>query len=195
MILYGTGGHAKVVVDILDSIGIEPELVVDHYPKADLFMGFPVAKDTGRYESAIIAIGSNEIRKKVVAELDVDNYPNAIHKSAIVSKHASVGHGSVVMQGAVVQSCAEVGDHCIINTGATVDHDCRLGDFVHIAPNSTLCGNVEVGEGSWIGAGSVVKQGVKIGAWSIIGAGSVVVNDVPDHVVAVGNKCKVINHR
>jgi sugar O-acyltransferase (sialic acid O-acetyltransferase NeuD family) len=195
MILYGAGGHAKVVIDILDSIGIEPEFIVDHYPKTDSFMGYPVVKDTDRFQSAIIAIGSNEIRKKVVSELDVDEYPNAIHKSAVVSNRASVGPGSVVMQGAIVQSCAEIGKHCIVNTGATVDHDCRLWDFVHIAPNATLCGNVEVGEGSWIGAGSVVKQGVKIGAWSIIGAGSVVLDDMPDNVVAVGNKCKIIKYR
>jgi sugar O-acyltransferase (sialic acid O-acetyltransferase NeuD family) len=195
MILYGSGGHAKVIIDILDSIGVEPELIVDHDPKTNSFMGFPVVKDTGRCESMIVAIGSNEIRKKVVSELDVDEYPNAIHKSAVVSKHAIVGHGSVVMQGAIVQSCVKIGDHCIINTGATVDHDCHLGDFVHIAPNATLCGNVEVGEGSWIGAGSVVKQGTRIGAWSIVGAGSVVIDDIPDHVVAVGNKCKIINHR
>ena len=51
-----------------------------------------------------------------------------------------------------------------------------------------------MGEGAWIGAGSVVIPGVKIGKWSIVGAGSVVTKDIPDGVLAVGNRCKVIKN-
>ena len=47
-------------------------------------------------------------------------------------------------------------------------------------------------EGSWIGAGTTIIPGVKIGKWSVIGAGSVVTKDIPDHVLAVGNRCKII---
>ena len=60
------------------------------------------------------------------------------------------------------------------------------------SPHCTLCGNVQVGEGTWIGAGSTVIPGVKIGKWSVIGAGSVVVRDIPDGVLALGNRCEVI---
>ena len=35
-------------------------------------------------------------------------------------------------------------------------------------------------------------SGVTIGDNSVIGAGSVVVHDIPDHVVAAGNPCRVI---
>lgn len=96
------------------------------------------------------------------------------------------------MQGAIVQACAHIGKHCIINTGASVDHECIIEDFVHISPHSTLCGNVHVGEGAWIGAGTTIIPGVKIGKWSVVGAGSVVTKDIPDGVLAVGNRCKVI---
>ncbi|MFK1918720.1 DapH/DapD/GlmU-related protein, partial [Bacteroides fragilis] len=96
------------------------------------------------------------------------------------------------MQGSIIQVCAQVGRHCIINTGASVDHECVIEDYVHISPHSTLCGNVSVGEGSWIGAGTTIIPGVKIGKWSVIGAGSVVTKDIPDHVLAVGNRCKII---
>ena len=106
----------------------------------------------------------------------------------------SLTGGEVVMQGAIVQSDACIGSHCIINTGASVDHECLIADYVHISPHCTLCGNVQVGEGTWIGAGSVVIPGVKIGKWSIIGAGSVVTKDIPDGVLAVGNRCKIIKN-
>lgn len=98
------------------------------------------------------------------------------------------------MPGAIIQSCVSIGKHCIINTGASVDHDCTISDYVHIAPHSTLCGNVYVGEGTLIGAGSTIAPGVKIGSWSVIGACSVVTKDIPDHVLAVGNRCKIIKN-
>ena len=87
-----------------------------------------------------------------------------------------------------------IGNNGIRNTGASVDHECLIADYVHISPHCTLCGNVQVGEGTWIGAGSVVIPGVKIGKWSIIGAGSVVTKDIPDGVLAVGNRCKIIKN-
>ena len=53
---------------------------------------------------------------------------------------------------------------------------------------------MQIGEGSWIGAGTTVIPGVKIGRWSVVGAGSVVTKDIPDGVLAVGNRCEIINH-
>jgi len=34
--------------------------------------------------------------------------------------------------------------------------------------------------------------GVKIGRWCVIGAGSVVAKDIPDRMLAAGNRCKII---
>lgn len=195
MILYGAGGHAKVIIDILESQGIVPEFIVDDNPNIVSLHGIEVHRDKGQRDQGIIAIGKNEIRKRISEQITVEKYLTAIHTSAIISPHAKIDNGSVVMQGAIIQSGATIGKHCIINTGATIDHECIIGDFVHISPNATLCGNVEVGEGSWIGAGAVVVPGVKIGAWSLIGAGSVVTKDIPDNVLAFGNKCKIIKSR
>ena len=51
---------------------------------------------------------------------------------------------------------------------------------------------VFIGKNVWIGANSTVLAGVHIGEGSIIGAGSVVTGDIPEHVIAVGNPCKVL---
>ena len=66
--------------------------------------------------------------------------------------------------------------------------------ILSISPHCTLCGNVEIGEGTWIGAGSTIIPGVKVGKWSIVGAGSVVTKDIPDRVLAVGNRCRIIKN-
>lgn len=186
MILYGASGHGKVIIEILEANGVKVDYVVDDNPGITELLGYEVRRNTGKYDEAIISIGSAQVRKMLVESLDVKTYPIAIHPSAIVSPRAKLGEGTVVMHGAIVQTCVEAGKHCIINTGASVDHDCKLGDYVHIAPQATLSGAVEVGDGSWIGAGAVVKQCIKIGSNCMIGAGAVVVKDVPDGVTVVG---------
>ena len=192
MFLYGASGHAKVIVDILESCGMTVEGLVDDNPKIDSLLGYPVFHGlTEDISPLIVSIGNNRIRKMIVERVKAD-FGKAVHRAAIVSPRCTLGEGTVVMQGAVVQSGAEIGKHCIINTGASVDHECRIGDYVHISPHATLCGNVTVGEGTWIGAGTTVIPGVKIGKWSVIGAGSVVIKDIPDGVLAVGSPCRVI---
>lgn len=193
MYLYGAGGHAKVILDILEAQGWSVTGVVDDNPNLTEFMGKEVLHGVNDASPIIVSIGINGIRRKVVEKLaPATVYETAIHPSAIVSPHAMIAEGTVVMQGAIVQSCVQVGKHSIINTGASVDHDCVLGDFVHVSPHATLCGNVSVGEGTWIGAGAVVIPGIRIGKNCIIGAGSVVVKDLPDGVKAYGNPCKIM---
>ena len=192
MYLYGAGGHAKVIMDIVRAQGDSVEALVDDNKDVKEVMGVSVIHDAvGNISPLIISIGNNRIRKLVSEKVDAV-FGKAVHPSAIVSGSAVVGEGSVIMQGAILQSCVCVGRHCIVNTGASVDHECVLEDFVHVSPHCTLCGNVHVGEGAWIGAGSVVIPGVRIGKWCVIGAGSVVVEDIPDGVLALGNKCRVI---
>jgi len=49
-----------------------------------------------------------------------------------------------------------------------------------------------VGNDVWFGGHCTVLPGVTIGSDVVIGGGSVVVHDIPDHVVAVGNPCRVL---
>ena len=194
MVLYGASGHCRVVIDIAEALGLPIDYIVDDNPNLHELLGYEVRRNTGIYDEAIITIGQNWTRKRVVDSLNVNRYLTAVHPTAIISPRAKIGTGTVVMQGAIIQSCAQIGNHCIVNTGASVGHDVKIGDYVHIASHATITGGVTIGEGTWIGAGSVIRQGVHIGSWTIIGAGSVVVDDIPDGVVAFGNKC-VVRHK
>ena len=51
---------------------------------------------------------------------------------------------------------------------------------------------VIIGDTVWIGGNAVIYPGVNIGSGVVIGSGSVVTKDIPDHVVAVGNPCRVL---
>jgi sugar O-acyltransferase (sialic acid O-acetyltransferase NeuD family) len=189
VLLYGGGGHAAVLGDVLEAMG---ESV------AGIFAATPPTRDWGHvpylgpYQPGlhpdlplILAIGDNRARREAAQHIS-HRWFTALHPSVLLSPTARVEEGSVLYHGSIVQAGARVGRHVIINTGATVDHDCTLADYVHIAPGVNLCGGVEVGEGTLIGVGAKIIPGIKIGAWSIVGAGSIVLRNVPAGATVVG---------
>lgn len=194
MYLYGAGGHAKVIIDILKDSGITLAGLFDDNSTLTEVYG---CKVIGLYDGQaldaplIISIGNNTVRAKIAHQLDTV-FGNVIHKSAIISPYSIINEGTVVMHGAIVQAGAKIGAHAIINTNASVDHNCTVEDFAHISPGAVLCGHVHIGEGTHIGAGAVVPPGVHIGKWCKIGAGAIVTRDIPDFATAVGNPARRI---
>lgn len=194
--LYGGGGHAKVIIDILTANGEQIAGVFDDDVSKKLW-DVPVYVFPGPFndhDQIIISIGNNEVREKLDRKLRA-SFAKAVHPRAIVSSTAQISEGTVVMPNAVINADAFIGRHCIINTAAVIEHDCMIDEYVHISPNATLCGGVSVGARSQVGANAVVIPGKKIGENTIIGAGAVVVDDIPDNVIAVGNPARVIKTR
>lgn len=192
MYLYGASGHAKVIIDILLSMDIKVDALIDDSKVIKELLGYPVLQNVEGLNPLIISIGDNKKREEISIRIKNHTFGTAIHSSSVISKFSFIDVGTVVMQGAIVQSGSSIGKHCIINTGATIDHDCKLENFVHISPQTTLCGDVVVGEGTWIGAGAVILPEVRIGKWCVVGAGSVVTKDVADFSLAYGNPCKIV---
>jgi len=185
MYIIGASGHARVIIDSLETLGIQIEGIYDkdknissclHYAVEPMNEFLPAMNKV-----LIIAIGNNLWRKKLAIEYDNKvRWATILHPSAAVSKYADIGQGSVVMAGTVIQAGARIGHHVIINTKASVDHDCEIGDYTLIAPGVTLCGSVKVGTECLIGAGATLIPGVKVGNNCYIGAGAVVLRDVRD---------------
>ena len=196
IILYGASGHCKVIIDILQRSNQQIDFIVDDNPDCNSILDLKVSRpdilDFSNESRIILSIGNNKIRKKLAAHLKQLQFAAATHPLAIISAHASVQEGTVVMAGAIINAGASIGKHAIINTGAVVEHDCVIEDFVHVSPNASLAGGVFVGEGSQVGIGACVIQNVKIGKWALVGAGAVVIHDVPDYAVAVGNPARII---
>lgn len=105
-----------------------------------------------------------------------------------------------------------VGRSFYANTGLLILDEARveIGDYVMIAPRVSIytaahpidaqvrssgleyAKGVVIGDHVWIGGNVVINPGVKIGEQTVIGSGSVVTRDIPAHVVAAGNPCRVI---
>lgn len=184
--LIGAGGHAKVIIEILEEMGEEIMLINDNNAALSTLYEYKVTTDMPpQHISVIISVGSNKIRKRIAGGL-ANAFATAIHPKANLSKRCNLGEGTVIMAGVTINSNTVIGKHCIINTNASVDHDCVIGDFVHIAPGSSIAGSVAIGEGTQVGVGSSIIPGINIGKWVTIGAGTVVLDDVPDYAVVVG---------
>lgn len=195
MLIYGAGGHAKVVASILLASGVQISGIFDDNWRNETLRDYDLLGEynTGYFpaQPLIIAIGNNHDRKKVTEKAG-HSFGQAIHPSAMIDPTAQVGSGIVVVHNAVIQADCSVGNHVIVNTAAIIEHDCIVHNFAHIGPGATLCGGVCVGECTLVGAGSVVLPGVRIGKECVIGAGSVVVSDVPDYAKVAGNPARII---
>lgn len=201
--IFGSGGHAKVVIDCIQMTGefiISYVIDDDEGTHGNSVMGCKVIGGRDKLSSeemkvlhCIVAIGDNNDRKKVARWLLAHNYKltSVVHPSSTVSDSAKVGDGSVIMPGCIVNANAIIGDNVIINTGSIIEHDCEIHDNAHIAPGAVLCGNVTIGEGTLIGAGTTITPGVTVGKYASIGAGSAVVIDIDDNQTAVGVPAKI----
>lgn len=205
IIIYGAGGHAKVIIDIIEQTGIHKLIgLVDDTGSVNSLMGYPVARDINSYLSSgvkagLVAIGDNWHRNRLVTMIfDKCNdfeFVTAIHPSVKQARDVVIGDGTVVMAGCNINPCTQLGSHCIVNTGSNVDHDCIIKDFASLAPGVTLGGNVIVGEFTAVGLGAKIVQKISIGKHTIIGAGSLVTKAIPDNIVAYGSPCKFVRKR
>lgn len=200
IILYGAGGHGKVIADAVEKEGkFSIAGFLDSKATGTAFdlpilggeSAIPALKEKG-ITAAVVSIGAGDARKSVQEMLKIAGMTivTVCHPSAQVARGASIGEGTVLMPGAVVGPDTVIGEGCIINTAATVDHDCVIGAFTHIAPGANIAGGVIIGALSHIGIGAALKQGVRIGNNVTVGAGSVVLEDLANGVTAYGVPAK-----
>ena len=210
VIIAGSSGHLKVVIDILEQENNSSILgILDQGKKIgeEVFGYKIIGKDEDLPElvyahgdcKLFVAVGDNWIRKKIVDKLiaispNID-FMSTVHPSAQIGKNVQIGKGVVVMPGAVINCDSKIGDFTIINTNASVDHDCIMQNFSSIGPNATLGGNVTVGEYSVISIGTTIKHGIKIGNHSIIGAGALLMKNCGDNLIMYGIPAKEIRKR
>ena len=203
LIVFGAGGHAKVVIDIVERQGkYEIAGLLDDDPRhrGKRFFGYPVLGTradlpgliTAQLRHAIVTIGDNASRATVATHLERQgwSFATAVHPGAVLGRGVKIGAGCVIMAGCIINADAYLGAHVIVNTAATVDHDCRVEDAVHIAPGCHLCGDVSVGQSSLLGVGCVITPGVRIGRKAVVGAGSTVIRDVPDGAKVSGSPAR-----
>lgn len=144
----------------------------------------------GQKTEAFVATDDNRLRKKQVEMLKENRKvmpTNAVHKMAVISESAAIGHGNFINARVVVGADSEIGQHCILNSGVVIEHNVKVSDFVQVGAGTVINTGVTVGKEAFIGSGVTIIAGVTIGKKARIGAGSVVVSNVGDGETVFGN--------
>ena len=112
-----------------------------------------------KYNSAIVAMGNNENRRKYHELLKENGYniPILIHPTAYVSPDAQLSPGCIVRAKAVVSRYVKLGEGVVVNLGALIDHHCAIGAFSHIMMGAVIRGNAVLPENSWVRANGVYE--------------------------------------
>lgn len=206
IVLFGAGGHARSVVDVLDRIGARVAAVVAPTSSDLATPAIRIASDeegaswaVARGVGAVLAIGDGRRRLELasfLAERGV-TLPILVAATATVARDVVLGSATIVLEHAHVGPGSTLGRACIVNTRASIDHDGTLGEAVHCAPGVVLAGDVKCADGVLFGVGAIAVPGVRVGAWATVGAGSVVVADVPSGVTVIGApaRCRVEDDR
>ncbi len=199
LILVGGGGHCKSVIDIAESsrwtiIGILDRTenvgkkVLD-YTIIGTDEQIPEFIHKAYFLVTVGQIKNVDLRKKLHEKIIVakGKLATVVASDTHVSKHATIGEGTVIMHKAVVNAGAKIGMGCIINTFANIEHDTQIGDYCHISTGAMINGDCRIGGETFVGSGTVVANGISIAEHCTIAAGSVVRKNILTDGIYAGN--------
>jgi sugar O-acyltransferase (sialic acid O-acetyltransferase NeuD family) len=183
IILVGGGGHCKACIDIIELEGTYSIAgIVDIKENLDQkVLGYKIiATDdelsslVKKYRYFLVTLGQiKSAQRRIQLFENIKSFnallPVIVSPHAYVSRHASIGEGTIIMHAAVVNAQAVVGRNCIINSKALIEHDAIIHDHCHVSTGSIVNGGAVIEEGSFIGSNSVIREGVKVERQSVIG--------------------------
>lgn len=207
VIVIGSGGHAKIIIDILHETGKVDiiGLTSNDLPEGSLFQGYPVLGNdsvlphhkSGNSVYAVMGVGgyrNNVTRTNLFMKIKNTGFIflNAIHPRSYISKMSTLGEGVTVFPGAVINAGVTIGNNVIIATNSSIDHDSSIENNVLISAGVTVGASARICEGALMALGSKVISGMTIGANSLIAAGAVVVSNIGDNKTVFGLPAKEI---
>jgi sugar O-acyltransferase (sialic acid O-acetyltransferase NeuD family) len=153
---------------------------------------------------AIVSIGSNKIRGQIADQLVKLGFGliNAIHPTAIISKHVRIGHGVIIGSGVNLYVNAVIGNNVFIGPGVIVSHDSIVRDNVLLSVGSVIGARVDIDQYAFVGAGATVmppgwgkNARLRIEQNACVGVGAVVIKDVPQNAVVAGVPAKILKYQ
>jgi sugar O-acyltransferase (sialic acid O-acetyltransferase NeuD family) len=184
IIIIGGGGHSHSCIDVIEQQGkYSIEGIIDIKEELGTkIMGYPVigrdedipelCKSVKNFHIAIGQIKKPEIRIRLFQAVKSAGgiLPVIVSPLAYVSKHATIGEGSIIMHYAVVNAGAQIGVNSIINIKAIVEYDAYVGNHCHVSEGAILNGEAQLCDRSFLGSNAVSLQSVIIPPDSFIKA-------------------------
>ena len=193
IILIGAGGHCASCIDVIEMQRKFKIVGLIDNKKKNFLLNYKIIgsdkelkKFSKRIQYVLITTGhikNSKIRENLFKK--ISNYgfkfPAIISPLSYVSKHASIGEGTIVMHGAIINAGAKIGKNCIINNKTLIEHDVVVEDNCHLSTRSTVNGGVTIKKNSFIGSCSVIKQNIKIGKNCFVNANLFIEKNLKDN--------------
>ena len=192
IILNGGGGHCISCIDVIERSGnFELIGILDLIQNVGQnFLNYPLIgtendlnvliKECSNFLITLGQIKSSIKREIIYLKVKEagGNLPVIISPFAYVSKHTTIGEGTIIMHNAVVNAGTSIGNCCIINTKSLIEHEATVGNFCHISTASIVNGQANIGDCSFIGSNTVISNNIHVAANTVIAAGSQVLKNI-----------------
>lgn len=182
LLIVGAGGLGRIVLEhSLQTY--DCYFVDDGLNLGDVVCGTPIIGNTedlqnlySEFKNLIIAIGDNEIRRRLYELAKHIGYKivNVICDSVYVSPFSTLGSGCVLLNNVVLQNGSTIGNGVVLNPGVEIHHDSTIGDFVLIYANSVIRTNTHIGNKVKIGSNVTVSNNTTINPDVVINDGSTI---------------------
>ena len=205
ILIIGTGAQAKYALETFHLAGKEAIGIISLPGEKSIASldGAPVVASLDELEDVyekhekpllLFCCSKNRLKEELKTRLEKYRpaYVSAIHPTAVISRTATVGQGTIINARAVIQPFVKVGNHAMIHAGVVIEHDCVVDDYANLAPNVTLAGWTRVGKGATLYTGAIAIPTINIGEYATIGAGGVVLQNIPDNATAVGIPARLL---
>ena len=207
IVIVGAGGFGREVKMLIDQINLKEckyeflGFYDDGFEKGTTINNNQVLgsiedlANSSQELNVVVAIGSPEIKRKIVEKLTSANikFPTLIHPSVLVGdEFVSIGNGCIICAGTIITCNIEIKDFVILNLMCTVGHDTVINSFASFMPSVNISGEVVIHEEVYVGTGAKIINQLEIGKQTIIGAGAVVSKTLPEKCTAVGIPAKPI---
>lgn len=206
LILVGGGGHCKSCIDIIEAENkYEIKGIIDKKNKiGESILGYSImgCDDelellTKNYKYFLVTIGQiKDVMPRHNLYKRIKSYgvdlATVISPDAVVSKHATIGEGTVIAHNVLINAGAIIGNNCIINSAAVIEHDVVIQGHCHISTGCIVNASSVIQECSFVGSNSIIFNNVTIGDNIIVGAGSVVSKSINDAGTYLGNTLRKI---
>lgn len=132
-------------------------------------------------DEVILAIGSIEIKKKIVAQLKGKvNFLTFVADESYIGNNVELGVGTLICPGVKLPANIKIGNFVSINIDSRIGHDSIIGDYCSIMPNVDVGGECVIEGGVFLGVKSTIIPRTKVAKGTVVGVASVILKDVKE---------------